>query len=369
MRTRDFVVEYQKTLDDSGTLIKDLDIVDPVSALYLEFEGTNGSTSNKGNFLSDVITKVELVDGSEVLYSLNLSQLEALHFYKTGKTPILFPSEWAGGGQRHGCYLLFGRYLWDQVFGMNFKAFRNPQLKITSNIAAIRAASATDGFTTGSLKATIIAKIMEDAPIPSRYLMAKEINSFTSVTSGEKRIDLPVDYIYRLLLNRLWVQGEDIVDIITNLKLTCDSDKFIILNRKVRQLDAEALALFGRSVLKHDFFESHQDKVRLLHNMEPDCRPHYQSLTIPRIIGIDYQWSSEAKFNIFDTTPSGDTTDRKYTMVESGHALHATLPIPFGIMDREETWFDPKPYKKVEWVGTQGKAAACEICLEQVRPL
>lgn len=371
MRYRDSVIEYQKTLDDVGTLIKDIDVVDPVTALYLEFQATNEATSNKGNFLSDIITKIEIVDGAEALYSVNLTELEALHFYKTGRMPVMFPSEWASGSQRHGCYLLFGRYLGDTEYSMDFTKFKNPQLKITTNIAAIRAIGSAVSFATGTIKGTIVAKIMEEATKAGKYLMAKELLNFSSSSSSgaEERKELPTDHVYRMLMTRHWVQGSDIDEVSSDLKLTADADKYIAFNRKVRQLDAEAFIKFGAGRLKHDFFESHQDKVRLLFNKEPDCRPFYQSLTLPRIIGIDYQWSSEAKFNIMDIAGSGDTTDRKYTMVEEGHALHATLPIPFGEFLKPETWFNPTPYNKLELVFTSGgTAGACAIVAEQVRP-
>jgi hypothetical protein len=370
MRTRDAVIEYQKTLDDSGTMIKDLDIVDPVSALSLEFEATNGTTSNKGNFISDVITKIEVVDGSQVLYGVNLSQLEALHQYKLGKTPVMFPSEWASGKQRHACLLMFGRHLWDREYGMDFTRYRNPQLKITSNLAAVRAVAADTAFATGTLKGTIVAKVMEDVTKPAKYLRAKEIDSFSSAASGDKRVELVYDYPYRLLLLRAHISESDINEVITDFKLTCDTDKFILFNRKVQQLDAEAFALFGAGRIKHDIFCSHQDTVRLMFNKEPDMRPFYQSSTTPSIVGIDWQWSSAMKLNIYDAAAAADTTDRKYTMVEEGHSIHATLPVPFGEMDRPESWFDPKPFKKIEAVLTQAVASAvCQVVLEQDVPV
>ena len=372
MRTRDAVIEYQKTLDDVGTLTKDLDLVDPVSAIFLEFEARNGTTSNEDNFLSDVITKVEIVDGSQVLYSLNQSQLEALYFYKTGKTPTLFPSEKITVGstyaiQRNALLLLFGRYLWDPDFSMDFTKFKNPQLKITSNLAAINAVGAT-GFVTATLKATIIAKVMENGKKPAQYLMAKEIESFTSATSGEKRIDLPTDYIYRMLMGRFWVEGSDIDEVITDFKMTCDSDKFIPFNRKVKQLDAEALTQFGLCELKHDIYRAHGATVRLLVNKEPVCLIMDNTGTAD-IPCINWQWSSNFYLSLFTHAGANDTTARDLTVREFGHALHATLPVPFGIMDDPTSWFDPKPYKKVELVLTQAVAATCQICLEQVRPL
>jgi len=368
MRTRDAVIEYQKTLDNAGTLTKDLDLVDPVSALYLEFEATNGSVSNKANWLSDVITKLEIVDGSQVLYSLNLSQLEALHFYKTGKTPPLFLSEWPDGTQRHGCLLLFGRYLWDEEYAMDFTRFANPQLKITSNLAAITVAGTT-GFVSASLKGTVVAKVMENAKKPTQYLMAKEIDSFTMAATGEKRVDLLTDYVYRMLMLRVSQRYSDIDLSITDLKFTCDTDKFIPFNRKVKQLDAEAFAQFGASRLKHDILASYNDEVEILHHKEPDCRV-WDEQTVPAgYIAIAYQWSGRLKIRIFAHDGTTITTDRNLTMVEEGHSLHGTLPIPFGIMANPATWFDPKPYKKLELVLSQGAAHPCQICLEQVRPL
>lgn len=370
MRTRDYVIEHDKALDDTGTLIKDIDIIDPVSALYLEFKGTNGGTSNLDNFLSDVITKVEIVDGSEVLYALNLAQLEALHFYKLKRTPVLFPSEWAGGMQRHGCYLLFGRHLWDRDYAMDFTRFRNPQLKITTNIAAIRDASDDTAFVSESLRGSVVAKIMEDVPGPTKYLMAKEVDSFVSVGSGSKRIDLPRDLKYRLLLARFWKQGSDIDEIISEIKLTCDSDKFVLFNRKTQQLDAEAFALFGDMSYKHDALRGGSATIRIIPNKEPHATLFNKTTGIGRMITLIAQWSSGIEIELYSDATTTDPTARQLTSHVTGHAIHASLPVVFGLMDEPDTWFDPTTYGKVEAILDDDVAdAVCEVALEQERPL
>lgn len=369
MKTRDGVIQYQKVLTDTETLIQDINIPDPISAFWIEVWCTNGATSNKGNFISDIITKVEVVDGSDVLISLNMAQLEALHFYKAGKTPVLFPSEWGGGTQRNGVYLLFGRYLWDPMFCFVPTKYRNPQIKITANKAAIRAAAA-DGFASGNnILVTIVAKIFEEGASPVGHLMQKQINSFVSAASGDIRIELPTDYVYRMLMPRFWKQQSDINEIITDLKLTCDTDKFIPFNRKVRDLDSEALTLFGRSVFKHDVFVAHQIAFRELNNKENSSTAQLWENTSGNIIGIQYEWSSEGKLTIITNGGAVVSSDQKVTMLENGHSPHATLPIPFGRFMEPDTWFDPKTYGKVELVMTQAVASAvCEIVLEQVRP-
>ncbi len=369
MRVRDGVIQYQYTMTDTETLIQDINIPDPISAFWIEVWCTNGATSNKGNFISDIITKIELVDGSDVLASLNMAQLEALHFYKTGKTPGLFPSEWGSGTQRHGVYLLFGRYLWDPMFCFVPTKYRNPQIKITANKAAIRAAAA-DGFAVGNnILLTIVAKIFEEGASPVGHLMQKQINSWTSVGSGDKRIDLPIDYTYRLLMPRFWKQQSDIDEIVTNLKLTCDTDKFIPFNRKMRDLDSEAFQMFGRSMLKHDVYVAHQIAFRELNNKENSSTAALWENTSGNIIGIQYEWSSEGKLTIITNAGAVVSSDQKVTMKEDGHALHATLPLPFGRFMEPETWFDPTKFGKVELVLSEGVASAvCEIVLEQVRP-
>jgi len=368
MKTRDAVLHYQRTTKDTESVTIDLDLVEPISALEIEIQCTNGATSNKGNYISDILTKVEVVDGSEVLEGLNMSQLEAMHFYKTGKMPCIFPSEWPGGVQRHNATLFFGRHLWDRDYAFNCKSFKNPQLKLTFNKAAIRAAGAT-GFASGdNILLTAVAKVFADLPAPSEFLMQKQIENFTSASSGEKRIELPTDYVYRMILARFWKQLSDIDEIITDIKLTCDTDAFIPFNRKTKQLDAFAFSLFGHGSIKHDVYVAHQIAFRLIFNKEPNMLALVDEDNLFDILGSTYSWSSEGKFELATHAGVADSTDRKITMIEMGHAPHAILPILFGRLNEKGDWFDPTPYKKLELVLTQAVAdAVCEIAGEQVR--
>jgi len=368
MRTRDTVLEYQKVLDDAGTLSKDLDIVDPVSALDIEVEATNGSLGNKSNYLSDVITKIEIVDGSEVLYSCNLAQLQALQFFKTGKAPVMFYSEHASGAQRGNVRLLFGRHLWDTDYAFNGKAFRNPQIKITSNLAAVRAVSATDAFTTGSLLLSIAAKVMEGQTPPGQYLMTKEINSWTSGTSGDKRVELPTDKAWRMLLLRYWLQGQDCDTACSNLKLTADADKYVMLNRTTKQLDAEAYAQFGGIVWQHNIYRCNAATVRTVLTKEPRVLPVTLQISPYRFFGIPYAWNAQYALRVYDNTPTPVTTDEDIWTLQEGHQLHSVIPVVFGKLDDPASWFDPTGYGKIEAVLSEAAATAASVCLEQVRP-
>ena len=360
---------YQNTESDTKTEIVDLDLKQPISAINLEVECTNGSSGNVDNFISDIVTKVEVVNGSDVLVTLNQSQLEAMHYYKTGQLPTMFPSEWANGLNRHNATLFFGRYLWDREYNLDPTKYANPQLKVTFNKAAIRAASAT-GYATGdNIKLTAVAKVFEDVPAATKFLMQKQINSFTSVSSGEKRVELPTDYAYRMLMLRAYVQGSDIDEVIAGLKISCDTDRFVPLDRKVKQLDAEILAAYGPATFKHDIRRAHGATIRLLMNKEPTVTV-INTPNANLVTAVSWEWSSQFYLDVYTaSTGATDGTTREWTLKETGHALHATLPVWFGRPMEPGDWFNPKDYAKVEAVLDQNTASAvCELVLEQERP-
>ncbi len=374
MKTRDEdLVRQEAQSSDNTSKSWKLDGLDTLSALFFEFQGTNGTTSNKGNFISDVIKKIEIISGSTPLVSVNMFELEFLHFLKTGQTPGMFPSGWPSGIQRHGAMLMFGRRLWDPDFGFLPSKYKNPKLQITWNLGAVRDVSATTAFATGTLKITACAKVMEDAPAPSRYLAAKQVDTFTMDTSGSHKSDLPCDYPWRLMLVRSYLQLYDINEMIERLSINFDTGKYKPLDeRYVADLDAEALALFGRSTLKHDLFTSDNEANRILHNKEPDCRVWDAHATTPDILGIIYQWSNDLKLSLLTNAGVQDTTDRKVTMVEEGHGMHSIVPVPFGRMDDPASWLDAKKYAgcdlRLYVPSGGGYAGVSSVVLEQSKP-
>ena len=265
--------------------------------------------------------------------------------------------------------ILFGRYLNDPEYVFQPTRYRNPQLKVTFNKAAIRTA-AGDGFATGdNIKLSVVDHIIQEGATPRGFLSAKQAYSYTTGSSGDKRIDLLTDYPTRLLLIRAWLQGYDIDELFTDAKLTFDSDKYILLNRKVKQLDTLALNMFGTGSLKHDMFFGHGDSIRLIFNKEPFALVYAQTPGTPRMFNLTAQWSSLlSEVEVYAHDGSLDTTDRKVTCWEHGHAPHATLPIVMGELMKPETWMDMKGYAKAELVVSQAVGSAVgEIVQEQVR--
>ncbi len=366
MKYRNVELYYQQALDDVGTKIIDLRTTDPISAIRLTFLGTNGATYNKDNRLNDVITKIELVDGSDQLLSLTLKEAQALEFRRTGKMPFMRPGELGSGAQEEACLLLFGRYLWDPEYFMDLTKFRNPQLKITTNIAAVAAASAT-AFLSGSLKATIdLLTIQEGAEAAKGFMMAKNIYGFTSGTSGDEHIDMPMDYPYVGLLIRAFTAGNDVDENIEKLKLNCDAGKFIPIEKYTKDIYKAEEQDRGPATLKYYICRKNNDVVT--HDLNHDPIVSLVPLAYNRVFGVGYSWSSRFSLYLLDNTGAAVTAEEQMLLHVHGSCPHSTIHIPFGLRDKVETYFDPKVYGDIDLVLTQKAVSAVAVVLEQLRP-
>jgi hypothetical protein len=367
MRTRDAVLCYQETQSsDKSTKTIDLDLVDPVSALGFEFEATNGSTNNQNNPLPFAITKLEIVDGSDVLCSMSFRQAQALQFYKTGKRVLLREDEGPSSAQTIGCMILFGRYLWDREYALDLSKFKNPQLKITWDLTNIRACSATTAWVSGSLKISAWAKVMEGQAAPGNFLMDKEIEAWTGATSGDKRHELPVDHVYRMLmvLQHNSFAGSEIS--VSKLKLTCDTDKYIPFERYTKQFQEEMAQRFGNIIVWKRHHACHADTIWFPIFGEPQLK--MTGTVLGHTINYGWSWTGNACINFADGSGNPVTSDTRFDSLIEGFSLHCSLPIPFGVMDEPDTWFDPAGYKKLELICTEASATNNTLVAEQVRP-
>lgn len=368
MRTREAVLLFQETQSsDKSTRTINLDLVDPISALAFEFEATNGTTMNQNNPLPFAITKIEVVNGSDVLASMSFRQAQALQFYKTGKTPTLREDESGSAKQVIGCMILFGRHLWDPDYVLDLTRYANPQLRITYDLTNIRAISATTAWATGTFKISVWAKVMEDLPSPGKFLMPKEFKAWTGATAGDIRHQLPVDYTYRMIMFLCHNSFAGVEVSAVNIKLTCDTDKFIPLDREVKQMGEEMAQLFGRVSTWKRYFTMNATTIWFPVFGEPQLKTI--STTQGHLINYVFCFTGNAGILMCDAAGAPIAANERFDAEISGHSFHCSLPIPLGVMREPETWFDPTPYKKVELILSERSATNNTLVAEQVRPL
>jgi len=362
---RDTYIEDEKVLDDSGTVTIDIKIKDPITALEILMSAANGATSNQENHLHDCVSKIELVDGSDVLYSLSMVQGQALNFFEMGKEPIMNLTEFASDGARESVMINFGRFFGDEAWAFDPTRFKNPQLKITWNLAAIRAVGAT-GFVSGSGRLTIIAHIMEGATPPSGFLMSKEIYSWTTAASGDEKITMPTDYPYRLLLFRVYEAGMDMRENVSDLKLSGDQDKFIPFDHHMLRL----------MELNHTWFGKAHEHQKLYQAADRDLPIHINEITglaltsesPGYILSTRWAWSSQlhTEVRLHDgTTP---TAMQEFHADIEGYGFHNTVAWKYGDLQIPEKWFDAPSYGAIDLYATQANAGgAASVFVQQAR--
>ena len=241
MQERLVYLADEEAIPDSGTFVKNIDVVDPITQIDLIFEATTGATSCVDHEIHDDIRKLEAIDGGDVLLSLTMIEEQALNSFERGLFPWFDFDEGASKTVREGCHIMFGRGPRDQEIYLDPTRFKNPQLRITHALTT----SATAGFATGSGKITAIAHVLEGAKGPHKgFLLSKEHYSYTGTASRHEYIDMPVDYPWRLLAIKALRSTYGWEEQVDKVLLHADRKKFVKLDMRGRHIFAMNFDLF-----------------------------------------------------------------------------------------------------------------------------
>lgn len=207
----------------AATKTIDINVKSPISRMIIRMKGTNNGSTPTAHPIK-MLSTIELVDGSDVLYSLSGIEAAALNFYENGELPF-FVCEYENDIECCATVQLnFGRFLWDRELALDPSRFKNLQLKITHNKAL--GGSAPDAATLA-----VFAAVFEDnPPTPKGFLMSKEIYSYSLTASAHEYIDLPTDYDYRFVLLQSYDTTYPPNTQFGNLKFTLDHDREVLIN-------------------------------------------------------------------------------------------------------------------------------------------
>ena len=361
---RTYIADNQ-TLNDAGTMTFDINVTDPITSLWVKFQATNGGTSNIANTLAECISAVEVIDGADVLYSLDGMEALALACAQLGHMPRQEVSEIPGDVFTLTFPIMFGRYEGDKEYSLDPSRFKNPQVRISWNLATVRAVGAT-GFLTATLAVSIVATVMEGAPAPSRFLMSKEVYSWTSAAAGTEYIDLPTDYPYRGLLARGFLAANPWHWVWDQVRINCDGGKFIAMNERGWDIVNEMTQKVPRLHYRHDFY--------LANNVTAVCLlKEFENLTaLPAsiddcVLAYTAAASGQGAMRVF-TAGAADGTSRREISDVDGWNPYAALYLPFGLKDVPSDWFPAPTFRGVKLEVRAGVAAAAMFaCLVQDR--
>jgi hypothetical protein len=202
----------------AATKTLDVNLTDIISRIQIRFEPiNNGSTPTAHP--AKCVSKIELVDGSDVLMQMSGMEAQALDFYDTKQCREYEMDMRNDMPDQEFFNLNFGRYLWDKMLAFDPKKFNNPQLKITHNLAS-------GGSAPDAAYLSVYADVFDEkVPSPTGWLMAKDYHTFTTEASTYKPITMPKDYVLRKLMIQALVAGSTFTDSIDELRLSENNQK------------------------------------------------------------------------------------------------------------------------------------------------
>lgn len=337
----------------AGTKTLDINLADPVSRITIQFKGTNNNSVPTAH-PAKMISKIELVDGSDVLFSLSGVECQALNYYDKGRMPHTVANYMNNVMAIATFDLDFGRYLWDPVLALDPKKFVNPQLKITHD-------KALGGSTPDAGNLAVFAHIFDEKEVsPTGLLMSKEQYSYTLAATAKEHIDLAVDMPYRKLLIASMSATLQPWQQYNKVKLSQDNDRRVIIND---ESTSNLLKLFR---LWPEIQETLQAKT-VNGNQVIFCTSSYERMAM--ISGLAVDADAYANDTYGGAISVHDGAAATINMLVSGLVPHGALCIPFGKQDDLADLFEVKDIGSLRLSLTGGGSASgtCEIFTQQVR--
>lgn len=360
MNYRLSTVMAQKAYTADTTEIIDLKMIDPVSQLIIEL---NANITNDTAITAHVIaclSKIEIVDGSDVLFSLSGYEAEAVDWYHNHNLNSPWDIYMGWGETSRYIRLNFGRYLWDRDLAFDPKQFKNPQLKLTLDINAGGGVPTTN-------RLRVWAALFDERDIsPMGFLMHKEIKNYSRVASAHDYTDLPTDYPYRKLLVRCQKAGTEPGQLISNLKLSEDQDRRIIMDEAFDNI-LRTIAMQSPPIEEH------------IHARVNTAATYIYCTPTTRCYAVGTEQGATSGSGAIATEmgdggrfPAIAATAQKYAQFfVRGWAPHGAYEIPFGLQDDIEDWYDVARVGSLKADITAAAAAVTtdtvQIFLQQLR--
>lgn len=340
----------------SATKIVEFKGKEVISRIQIQLKLTNNGSTPTAH-PATAINKIEIVDGSEVLWSLSGKECQALNFYSQEKQAIDLINYVDNEMAVPMMNINFGRWLWDEELAFDPTRFNNPQLKITYTLAS--GGSAPDA---GTLE--VVADIFDEIkPSPIGFLMAKEYYSYTLVANSTHRIDMPTDYPIRMLMIASLAAGKQPWEQYNQIKISEENDKRIPLDDKTSDLIKYILDEFGTY---EELMRAILTTSDVVHYTAPtfDVNPVFNPCngeTLYPILGLSYGGTFAIK---------GSAAGQVKGVVK-GYMPHGAMAIPFGDIWDANKWYDVTKLGGWELIIVAGSgcttSSTCQIVTEQLR--
>ena len=345
-----------ETITAAGTKTIDIDLVDPITRISVMVKLTNNGSTPTAHPAA-AITRIEIVDGSDILASLSGYECQALSFYHARQNPyanLIYLND-VMALMEYDIY--FGRWLYDPEIAFDPKQFKNPQIKITHNLAL-------GGSVPDSMDLRVRADVFDEKVItPLGFLQNKEIYSYSLASSGNEYIDIPTDNVIRKLMVMSRANAKAPYEQYNQVKITEEQDKKVIAEGYVSDFQK---VLLSDLPLVSDLLYGASSLAGVVHYITPTF-DSYPSLNAE---GVNAQVYAEAFVNGGQKTIHSDVATNFHGLY-SGRCPHGALAWDMGDQKVIEDWWQADKLVSARIKITAGSsveaASTAQVVLQQYR--
>lgn len=356
-RFDDLMAETSYSADKTEVI--DINVADPISQIMIELDVLGVADDATAHAIA-CLTKIELVDGSDVLFSLTGYEAEALDFYNHGHLRSNWNPYLASLYVQRFLAINFGRYLWDPEMAFDPRHFKNPQLRLTLDINAGGNASTAN-------KLHVWAALFDQKVItPAGFLMAKEIKDYTMTASAHEYTDLPTDYKYRGLYIRNLEAGTEPNSNIANIKLAEDNNKRVLFNCLPNDILRQNPSR-NPQIVEQIMFAAKTDTCNVFTTVSERATATFTTWAGALGTGTFASYGAAGGRMVVDAGGNENAV-----AIVAGYIPHGVFEIPFWSRDLIEEYYDVAKVGSLKLDVTTGSGAAgtekCQIFTEQYRP-
>lgn len=348
----------REAVSGDKTKVLEVNVEDSISQIQVIYESTGNGSGPPVALAAACVTKIELVDGSDVIYSLSGEEAQAVDFYHRKVEPPNL-NVYLNAFQAQMVFNMnFGRYLWDPELAFDPRRFKNPQLKITIDVDAGGLGSSA-GFL------TVLANIFDEKSVsPAGFLMHKEIKNYSLGDGTHEYTSLPTDFPVRKLFIKSLVPGTGPEACFANIKLSEDNDKRIPFNSTIADI---LRMVVGQGPI---YRETQECTLGGATGYIYHTPAYYPMINANNCVGSNVAYT---------LTVYGGEGGRGYIYAEgsvsnlqisiAGYCPHGVIEFPFGLQDDILDWYDVSRVGSLMLDIKSGasRSEGCQIFLQQHR--
>jgi len=359
MNYREVELLARKTYADDAVEIIDLDMQDPISQIQIQHESYNNNTGvSASGHPAGCVLDITLKDGSDVLYSLSGYQAVAADFYSNDKEAFARLQGLTDNSSYITYNINFGRKLWDKQLALDPSNFSNLQLSISTDMDV-------GMYTPDAGYLTATASIFDEKKIePVGFFTHKQHQAYTGGSATHKRVSLPVDNAYRLLMFKCLVSNHAPDELYNVIKIEEDAGKKIPFDLTIEEI----------AFMTMQKWRPYRERMRVAGvagtiNLYSTptwwrnfvCAGHHGATAL-------YGSAYGSFGNLF--TYTANATGPNHTIQVDGYAPNGAIAIPFGDLQDITDWYE---MEKVESLvvdtlnKSDGSGETFEIFSQQLR--